>query len=382
MPSDENSSEISEMKSADIYEISFVPAGSQTGDEGFLVQKADKQDKQGDDDSMAEDKETVKVENLSEDDKKELFNKLKDEFDVESQVKMFLDGEEIYEEVKDGMEIESDKGSITIVDSESASIFDSEGEKQENETEKSMTPKSREALKTVLNTLSKVKEEMPENYRWVYKAIAKLVDETAPEFEKSADENNEITDEVREAVKESIEQFGKEDELSDTAKVIKEALQGMDIEKEEEEEEEISKEAEQKLEKMEQEMEKLREEKNELKQEKIKKQLTEKAEELENIPEPTEKLTELFAELYNLDEDVFEKVEKLIKKIDKQSEVGELFKEKGTSQRDTAPKDESADEKIDRLVAEKIEKEDKERSRAMEEVIEDNPDLYEETRGA
>ena len=361
-----NEDDILAIENGDFYEISLVPAGSQTGDEGFMVQKMDESEsnEQDGDESVTEEEDTVKVEDLSDEDKTELFNKLKGEFDLDKQVEFFLDGEEITDKVKEELEV------------------DKEEEEEEEEEEKSMTPKSREALKTVLGTLSKVKDEMPDNYRWVYEAIAKLVDETAPEFEKSADKNFEVSDEVRKAVNESLEQFDETDELSDSEEMIKQALEGLNVEREEEETEEVSKETKEEIEKYEQKVEKLRKERNELKQEKIKKELTDKANELENIPESTEKLTELFAELYNLDEDVFKKVENLVKKIDKQSEVGELFTEKGTSQRDLEKdKDESAQDKIDRLVKEKVEKEDKDKSKAMTEVLESNPSLYEELRG-
>lgn len=358
-----NEDDLFAIEDGNFYEVSLVPAGSQTGDKGFIIQKIDESDKQDGDESVTKEEEnTVKVEDLSDEGKKELFNKLKGEFDLDKQVEFFLDGEEIAEKLKEKLDIDKE-------------------DKEEEETEKSMTPKSREALKTVLGTLSKVKDEMPDNYRWVYKAIAKLVDETAPEFEKSADKNFEISDEVRKAINKSLEQFDKADELSDSEEMIKQALEGFNVEKEEEETQEVSKEAQEQIEKYEHKVEKLREERNELEQEKIKKELTDKANKLENIPESTEKLTELFAELYNLDEDVFKKVENLVKKIDKQSEVGELFAEKGTSQRDLEKdKNESAQDKIDRLVKEKVEKKDKDKSKAMTEVLEDNPNLYEKLR--
>ena len=354
-----------EILDSDVFEVSLVPSGSQQiGDQGFTIVKADgdntKQSNEEGDDSVTDKEKSVKVEDLSSEDKKELLTKLKDEFDVDEKVELLLDGDEITERVKEKLEVDED---------------------EVEETEKSITPKSREALKTVLDKLSKVKHEIPENYIWVYKAIANLVDETAPDFEKSAEPAVEVSESVKEAIDNSLEAFDKE-ELSDEEIVIKNALEGISVEeKEEEEETELSKEAQEKLEKYEQELNKVKKEKMELEKEQLKKQLMEKADTLNNIPENKEKLTELYAELYNKDEDLFKKVDKLLRKVDKQTEIGELFAEKGTQGREVK-KNETAEQKLDRLVEEKLEKDEaKDQAEAMTKVLEENKELYTEIKG-
>lgn len=346
------------IEDGDFYEISLVPVGSQTGDKGFIIQKMDNSSKQEGDESVTKEENTVKVDNLSDEDKKELFNDLNKQFDVEQQAEMVLENEELAEKITNEMtEDETDK------------------------EEKSITPKSREALKTVLDKLSKVKDEMPTNYMWVYKAIAELIDETAPEFEKSEKEFSlELNNDVRETIKQSVK------EIPEDETVIKNALESMLIEKDDEEPEteELSKTAKDEIKKVKTEVEKVKKEKEEiekqkreLEKEKIKKELTERAESLENIPENTEKMTEMFAELYNLDENVLNKVENLLKKIDKQKEMGALFEEKGHQKQ--INKNETAQEKLDRLVDEKLEKgEADNQAKAMTEVLDENEELYEQ----
>lgn len=363
--------EILAIENGDFYEISLVPAGSQTGDEGFMVQKVDKSAKQEGDEDMADEteqeKEQVNLEDLSKDDKLSLINKLKEDLDTKTKIKVFLDGEEVEQSLKE-------------------KFSEDKEEKDEDETEKEsdMTPKAREAIKTVLSTLSKVSDEVPPNYHWVYEALAKLVDETAPEMgkvKKSAE--TEITDDVKEAVNKSVETLEEADELSEQESMIKSALEGMVVEKEEDEDqEEISKEAKEEIEKYKGELEKIKKEKQELQEKQLKQELTKKADSLENIPEGQDKLTELYAELYKADQDLFEKVENLLKKVDKQSEVGELFTEKGHRATPDQHKDESPNDKLDRLIKEAVENGEAEnRFEATEKILDEKPDLYEEVKG-
>ena len=373
--------ETTAIKDGDFYEISLVPAGSQTGDEGFMVQKIDKSSTQEGDSEMEDktteeetgeeaNKEELNLEDFSEEDKRKLIDKLKEDLDVETQMKIFLDDEEIEEKLKEEFTEEEEQEK-------------EDEEEEETEKESDMTPKAREAIKTVLSTLSKVKNEVPANYHWVYEALAKLVDDTAPEMgkiKKSAE--TKITDEVKDAVNESLEEFDKADELSEQENMIKNALEGMVIDKEDEEDtEEISKEAEEQINEYREKLEKVKEEKQELQEEQLKQKLTKKADTLDNIPESKEKVTELYAELYNADESLFEKVENLLKKIDKQSEVGELFKEKGHRSTPDNHKDETADEKLDRLVKEAVEKGNADdEAEAMDKVLSNNPELYGEVK--
>ncbi len=373
--------EITAIKDGDFYEISLVHAGAQTGDEGFMVQKIDKSSNQEGDSEMEDetaeketeeetDKEELNLEDLSEEDKRKLIGKLKEDLDIETQMKVLIDGEEIEEKLKEEFtEEEQEKD---------------EDKEEETEKESDMTPKAREAIKTVLSTLSKVKNEVPANYHWVYEALAKLVDETAPEMGKvkKSSETNKITDEVKDAVNKSLEEFDKADELSEQENMIKKALEGMVIDKDEEDEQdEISKEAKEEINKYKEKLEKVKKEKQELQEKQLKQKLTKKADTLDNIPESKEKVTELYAELYNADKSLFEKVENLLKKIDKQSEVGELFKEKGHRSTSDNHKDETPEDKLNRLVKEAVEKGNAEdKAEAMDKVLSDNPELYGEVK--
>lgn len=373
--------EITAIKDGDFYEISLVHAGAQTGDEGFMVQKIDKSSNQEGDSEMEDetaeketeeetDKEELNLEDLSEEDKRKLIGKLKEDLDIETQMKVLIDSEEIEEKLKEEFTKEEQEK-------------DEDGE-EETEKESDMTPKAREAIKTVLSTLSKVKNEVPANYHWVYEALAKLVDETAPEMGKvkKSSETNKITDEVKDAVNKSLEEFDKADELSEQENMIKKALEGMVIDKDEEDEQdEISKEAKEEINKYKEKLEKVKKEKQELQEKQLKQKLTKKADTLDNIPESKEKVTELYAELYNADKSLFEKVENLLKKIDKQSEVGELFKEKGHRSTSGSHKDETPEDKLNRLVKEAVEKGNAEdKAEAMDKVLSDNPELYGEVK--
>lgn len=375
-----NETKLTELQDADLYEISLVDRPANL-EEGFLVQKKKSNKQEGDsemEDENAEketeeetSKEELNLEDLSEEDKRKLIDKLKEDLDVETQMKIFLDGEEIEEKLKEEFTEEKEEQEKE------------NEEEEETEKESDMTPKAREAIKTVLSTLSKVKNEVPANYHWVYEALAKLVDETAPEMgkvKKSAE--TEITDEVKDAVNKSLEEFAKADELSEKENMIKSALEGMVIDKEDEDEQdEISKEAKEQINKYKEELEKVKKEKQELQEKQLKQELTKKAETLDNIPESKENVTELYAELYNADKSLFEKVENLLKKIDKQSEVGELFKEKGHRVTPDKHKDETPEEKLNRLVKEAVEKGNADdKAEAMDKVLSDNPDLYGEVK--
>lgn len=344
--------QVTELKNADLYEVSVVPAGMNL-EEGFLIKKS----MEGDE-NMAEETEEkeLKFEELDDEVKEEFLNKIKEDLDEEEIAEIFLDDDE----------------EITQK---------SEEPDEDDETEKAMSPKATEALKTALDKLSKVSEEIPANYQWIYKSIAELVDTNAPDFAKEAEVNElELSDATKEAIEESIKEFEEADELSPTEKSIKGALEGLIMEEEEDIKEKVSKEVEPIVKEMENKVQELKKENKGLRQKELKKELTEKANQFDNLPTSDEELTELFAELYKANETLFEEVENLLKKIDKQSEVGELFKEKGTQMRDIGSEPKTADEKLDKAVEEIIEKEDEDidQAEAMTKLLDKRPELYQE----
>jgi len=359
-----NEKELTELVDNDIFEVSFVPAGSQQiGNQGFTVVKAssDETNQEGDD-SVIDTKEAVKLEDLSDEDRKELLSKLENELKDDEKISLVLDDEGITEKIQEKLDEQKPEDNI--------------------EKESNMTPKAREAIKTVIKTLSNVQHEIPANYTWIYKALSDLVDETAPDFEKEQDKqfNGKLSKNAKDAVNKSIEILNKEDGLSDATKVVKDALQGMVFEKEDEEpEEELSKEAKEELVKKQEEINKLKDEKDKLEKENLEKELSERVSKFENIPEDNESLTRMYMKLHETDKELFEQIEKLLKKIDTQSEVGELFKEKGTSMRDKKEKDLSGQDKLDKIVEEYIEDgKAKNKAQAVTKALEDNPDLYTE----
>lgn len=358
----------SDLENLSIFEVSLARSPANLED-GFLLKKnmSDHDQSRGDDSvKNLEDLEFEKLSELAEEDRASLVSALVETFEKDD-LEEILEGN-VFEEFKESVE----KDIREEVEKEFA-------EKAEEEEENyGLSPKSINAIKTVLSELNEVRSEIPANFQHVFDSLATLVG-----YPSQGDEGSEygypkvaefdLSDEAEETIENSVETLQKIEDMPDFGNEAIKILEGLAMSKEEFDiSDAVSKEVEPMIKEMQEKMTALEKENEELKEKRLQDELISVVKEHKLVPGSTSEKLELFEKLHKAG--VLDDVVKVFEQMEKESAAGEIFKEEGHN----APPEEekTAQEEFDSLVKEKMEDDDLEKSVATEKVMEENPELF------